>query len=90
MTAAPTINVKAAEAVSPRTATMRVANLQAMRAADTNVAVRKTGCGAGRYLTSSAPQYGGCHSTAAAVGSRHRTNRSFAFAAALAAAGNFR
>jgi len=35
----PAMNVRAAEAVSPRTATMRVANLQAMRAADTNVAM---------------------------------------------------
>jgi hypothetical protein len=35
------MNVKAAEAVSPRTATMRVANLQAMRVADTNVAMAR-------------------------------------------------
>jgi hypothetical protein len=39
--AAPTMNVRAAEAVSPGTATMRVANLQAMRVADTNVAMAR-------------------------------------------------
>ena len=37
----PTMNIRVAEAVSPRTANMRVANPQMMRAADMNVAVAR-------------------------------------------------